>query len=199
MSGEVQSSRASRNGLRTYAEYVFGLVLPGEKVALHVEPDAGFEAPLEGWTHEDLTLMIAEGRRQFDEQVAHLERIRGRAQWLFSTGLALGAVIAAVGAQVFQHGQAGVTLIWVIGIVTATWALLGAVAILTVRADFEGIATKVLADYPPPVEEQLARDYAEMLEGGDLTVNTVLTLFRQAVLWMIVGSYATLLAFLLSR
>lgn len=188
-----------RNGLVVYAKHIWGLFAPGDPVPLHYDPDESFTAPLENWQPEDLRLMIEEGRRQYDEQIAHLERIRGRAQWLFTTGLALGAAIATVGAGVFKDQDWYVVVIWLAAIALATWASLGAAAILTVRKDFDGIATSVLSTYAPPIEKQLARDYAEMLETGDLTVNTALTLFRQAVLWMTIAGYATLIAFLLSR
>jgi hypothetical protein len=191
--------RTPRNGLLVYAMHVLGLLTPGDPVPLHIDPDENFDAPLEAWTHDDLRLMIEAGQRQYDEQVAHLERTRGRAQWLFSIGLALGAVIATVGAEVFNHPRWYAVVIWFVGIATATWAFLGSAAILTVRKDFDAIVTRVLSTYESPIEERLARDYAEMLEAGDLTVNTTLTLFRQSVLWMMLGGYATLVAFLLSR
>jgi hypothetical protein len=195
----MPQEQKSRNGLLVYAKHIWGLFAPGDRVALHQDPDDTFSAPLENWERDDLRLMIEEGRRQYDEQIAHLERIRGRAQWLFTTGLALGAAIATVGTGVFKNPDWYTVSIWIVGIAIATWALLGAAAILTVRKDFDGIVTSVLSTYSPPIETQLARDYAEMLETGDLTVNTALTLFRQAVLWMTIAGYATLIAFLLSR
>lgn len=68
-----------------------------------------------------------------------------------------------------------------------TYAALGAAAVLTVRADFQAIHTKPLSDYTSPLEEQLARDYAEMLQSGAETVNTRLSVYRQAVVWLIDG------------
>ena len=199
MTASVAQGQKPRNGLLVYAMHVLGLLTPGDPVPLHYDPDHTFTAALKNWQEDDRRLMIEEGRRQYDEQIAHLERIRSRAQWLFTTGLALGAATATVGAGVVKDPDWYTVIIWTFGIATATWALLGAVAILTVRKDFDGIATSVLSTYVPPIEERLARDYAEMLETGDLTVNTALTLFRQAVVWMTIAGYATLIAFLLSR
>jgi hypothetical protein len=140
--------------------------------------------------------MIAEGRRQYDEQVAHLERIRDRAKWLITVTFAIGTALAAIAPDAFDDAWS--FRVWLLAAVTTTYSALGAVSILTGRADFDGIATKVLASYAPPIRPRLTRDYAEMLELGDLTVATRLTLFRQAVVWTLIGSYATLAAFLLS-
>jgi hypothetical protein len=188
-----------RNGLVVYAMYVAGLFAPGVSVPLHVDPDESFEAALDRWETEDLQLMIAEGQRQYDGQLAQLDQIRSRAQWLFSTALALGAALATFAKVALLNGGVVEAGLWILAAATGTWALLGSVAIITVRADFEGIATKRLSAYAPPVAKRLARDYAEMLERGDLTVATTLTLFRQAVLWLIMSAYASLLTFLLTR
>jgi len=53
--------------------------------------------------------------------------------------------------------------------------MLGAVAVLVVKADFEAIHADALSTYAPPILKRLAKDYAEMLETGDNTVKTRLT------------------------
>jgi len=51
----------------------------------------------------------------------------------------------------------------------------------------------------PPIKRQLATDYAEILDVGEQTVNTRLTLYRQAVVWLILGGYAALATLLLAQ
>lgn len=185
-------------GTTVYLWHVLGLIMPGHPVPTYEEPVEA-EAALKGWSPADHKLMIEEGRRQYDQQVSDLKHTRDRAQWLFTAALALVTAIAAVGASIFPHPAWYVLLLWLAGLVATTYAALGAAAVLTVRADFQAIHTKPLSEYASPVEEQLARDYAEMLETGEETVNTRLSVYRQAVVWLISGGYLTLLAWLLAQ
>lgn len=185
-------------GTTVYLWHVLGLIMPGQPVPTYEEP-AEYEAPLEGWSPNDRKLMIEEGRRQYDQQVADLKHVRDRAQWLFTTALTLVAAIGAVGADILSHPSWHALVLWIVGLATTTYAALGAAAVLTVRADFQAIHTRPLSEYTSPVEKQLARDYAEMLETGEETVNTRLSVYRQAVVWLIIGGYFALLAWLLGR
>jgi hypothetical protein len=62
------------------------------------------------------------------------------------------------------------------------------------RADFKLIDTAVLSKKPLPIELYLAEAYSRMLREGENTVATRITIFRQAVLWIIVGGYMGLIA-----
>jgi cytochrome c oxidase assembly factor CtaG len=139
--------------------------------------------------------MIEEGRRQLDRQLSDLEQIRGRAQWLFTVGAAITTVLAGTFAA--NHGQGGRLALWVLGIALLVVGVAGAAAVMTSRADFRMIDTAVLSGYAPPVHPLLARDYSRMLRVGENTVATRLTIFRQAVLYVILGGYLGLLASLL--
>jgi hypothetical protein len=75
----------------------------------------------------------------------------------------------------------------------------GAAAVMAVRADFRMIDTAVLSSYRPPVQPTLARDYSRMLGAGEDTVATRLTIFRQSVVYVILGGYFGLLASFLGR
>jgi threonine dehydrogenase-like Zn-dependent dehydrogenase len=73
----------------------------------------------------------------------------------------------------------------------------GAAAVMTVRADFKMIDTTVLSASQPPILMALAASYSRMLATGENTFATRLTVFRQAVVFVIVGGYLGLLAVLL--
>ena len=74
----------------------------------------------------------------------------------------------------------------------------GAAAILTVKADFKVIHAAVLSASTPPVDQALASSYSRMMSTGENTVATRLTVFRQAVVFSLIGGYLSLLAVLIA-
>lgn len=182
------------HGQWVYFAHVFGLLLPGESLPQHQAHRIGAR-PLYNWGEDDLFLMIDEGRRQLDRQLSDLAGIRGRAQWLFTVGAAITAVLA--GALLSEASYGWVLVLWILGLALLVIGVGGAAAVMTVRADFGMIDTAVLSSYRPPVRYALARDYSRMLRVGEDTIATRLTIFRQAVLYVILGGYSGLLAALI--
>jgi hypothetical protein len=176
---------------RVYFVHIMGLVRPGERLpSFEVHPRT--RGSLEGWEDGDLQLLVDEGRRQFDRQLGDLDRLRGRAQFLFTIGLALGGAIASQATD--SSDCLGATLSWVIGLAATAFAVLGAAAIMTGRADFEMIDSAALSRYDSPVLRPLAEDYADMLRTGEETVAARLSLFRLAAVWLILGALAGLIS-----
>jgi hypothetical protein len=138
-------------------------------------------------------------RRQADRQLADLEQIRGRAQWLFTVGVPIVTAIATVIAAIGNGDSAWWKVAWVASLLIAGYGVVGAAAIMTIRADFNEIDSAVLSGYKPPILARLAVDYAEMLAVGEDTVATRLTVFRQAVVWLIIGGYGGLITWLAVR
>lgn len=190
------AARRLVNAQWIYAAHVAGLLLPGEQLPQYRAHTAAGQ-PLEGWTDNDFAVMIEEGRRQFDRQLSDLEQIRGRAQWLFTVGAAVIAALA--GGFASSHAHSGRLALWIAGLALLVLGVGGAAAVMAVRADFRMIDTAVLSGYTAPVQPALARDYSRMLGPGEDTVATRLTLFRQAVVYVILGGYFGLLALLLGR
>jgi len=69
---------------------------------------------------------------------------------------------------------------------------------MVVRADFGTIDTALLSQTTPPILRPLATSYSRMLATGENTVVTRLTVFRQAVLFVISGGYLGLAAFVIN-
>jgi hypothetical protein len=183
-------------GQRIYGLHVLGLLMPGQEIPVFVSHQITPE-PLDGWESDDLQIMIDEGRRQLDSQIAQLEAIRGRAQWLFTIG---AAIVAALGGSFVAVGPGwALSVLWLVAIAAITYGVAGVAAIMTVRADFNGIDTAVLSSKPRAVLRSLAGSYSRMLADGENTVATRLTVFRQAVVFVIVGGYLGLLAVLIHR
>jgi hypothetical protein len=143
--------------------------------------------------------MVDEGRRQADRQLADLAQIRGRAQWLFTVGVPIVTAIATVLAAVGNGDSAWWNAAWAASLLIAGYGVVGAAAIMTIRADFNEIDSAVLSRYKPPILTRLAADYAEMLAVGEDTVATRRTVFRQAVVWLIIGGYGGLITWLAVR
>jgi hypothetical protein len=187
-------------GTRVYFGYVAFLLLPGHRPpSYYPEEDeevAGRVASLSGWRDDDLAIMIDEGRRELDRQMDDLKEIRARAQWLFTAALTLTVALAAAAIPIFKHGGRVDKGMWVASLVAASYGALGGAAINTVRADYTSISTWALAAYDAPIHRKLAVDYAEVLGTGKIMLDTRISLFRQAVVWVIVGGALGLTAWL---
>jgi len=186
------------HGHWVYLAHVFALLRPGAAVPNF--PAHQIQAqPMAGWADAELQLMIDEGRRQSDRQLADIERLRGRAQWLFTVGVAIVTAVAAVFGA-FDSGDSGWwVVLWVLSLLAVGYGVLGVAAIMTIRADFEGVDSAVLSSYEQPILNKLAGDYASMLGTGENTVATLLTVYRQAVVWVLIGGYGALITWLAVR
>lgn len=190
--------RLFARGQSTYLVHVLALLLPGREVpVLPAHPTPA--QPLTDWNDDELKLMLDEGRRQGDRQVATLEQIRGRAQWLFTFGAPSVVAVASVYATIGKNDSDWWTLVWLSSLLAVGYGVIGAAAIMTVRADVNMIDSAVLSGYSRPILKALAADYAGMMRDGENTVATRLTLFRQAVVWVIVGGYGALITWLAVR
>jgi hypothetical protein len=181
-------------GQQIYFSHVLALLTPGVETPQH-ESHRSQPKPLDDWSEPDHLLMIEEGRRQADRQLSDLSEVRGRAQWLFTVGV---AATIAVGGAFGADGPAGArTALFITSLFTLGYGVAGAVAIMAGRADFGLIDATVLSHQQPPIERYLAGAYSRMLRVGENTVATRITIFRQAVLWIILGGYMGLIAALI--
>jgi len=181
-------------GVSVYFGYVSHLLLPGRRVPSYFE-EQHFQASLPNWPDADLQLLIDEGRRQADSQGATLLEVRGRAQWLFTGALAVVTALAAAASVVLTSPcLTWEKVLWFVSISIVGYAALGAAAVITVRGDFGAILASELSTRKPPLLPSVAKDYAEMLEIGDNTVNTIISVYRQAVVWLLLGSTCGLIS-----
>jgi hypothetical protein len=167
-----------------YVRHVAALLLPGLSpggfTAHQTEPD-----DISGWSADELRLLVEEGRRQLDRQRAELERVQTRAQFLFTTAVALLAVFVS---QTDRIGG-GAAVLWALGLAAVAWGMLGAAALMSVRAEFGGIdSTRLSHQQASEVLFSLARAYSSTVRVGENTVATRITVFRDAVLLVVVGA-----------
>ncbi len=154
-----------------------------------------------GWPDEDQELLIAEGRRQIDRQIADLERVRSRCQFLFTTVLGLlvivlGTVRTIAGPD--SHRVFLALLLWCGSVISIILGLLGTAALITTRKDLKIVDAAILSRASPPVLAQLAIGYADAVRTGENSVATALTVQRDAVLLVIVGAFTYMAAWLLA-
>lgn len=166
-----------------YFDHVVGL-LPGKSVS-SFSADQTTAGDMTEWTDNDKLLLIEQGRIQLARQRQDLENIRQRAQFLFTT--ALGTIgVATLGFEKLAT-QIGPLLLWSLGMLILMIALLGTAAVVVTKKELREIHTSILSMQQSPLHDSLAPAYATSMSQGENTVATQITVFRDAVFFLIVG------------
>jgi hypothetical protein len=170
-----------------YLAHLRGL-WPGAKVpCFRMHPSSPND--IEGWGVEDRQVLIEEGRRQLDAQRDQSEQIRGRAQFLFTTAIGLAAVSFAGRPTVFAAKSDAPLTIWSLGLLLTMLGLFGTASVIVARKEFGSIdASLMTIQYEPPVPPKLAASYSRQVQRGADTVATLLTVYRDAVLLVMLGA-----------
>ncbi len=186
-----------------YADHVGSLLVPGRKVKTHesVAGPAAETGTLEGWTDDDLQLLLEEGRRTLDRQASGLDRVRGTAQVLLPTATALlvifGTELQRVQLEPTTWLRWAMYGLWFLGTLLVLLSGLGAAAILSVRGEFGAVLPTLLSQEKTPVLRETARAYAEQMAIGANTVATRITLVRDAVTLFALGGLVYLALWLI--
>lgn len=167
-----------------YFWHVLGLVRPGREVpSFTIHQNA--TGDLKDWDAADYDLLIEQGRAQIARQRTDLEHTRGRAQFLFTTGLGVltlsMATLPHVVTSLFAYA------LWVVGILATLVSVLGAAAVVVVRKDFRDVDTALVSQQYSPVSVAVARAYAASVSEGENTVATQVTNLRNAVAALLVS------------
>ena len=178
-------------GQSIYLKHVLALVAPGRRVDVPVVHQI-VPGTLDKWEKDDYDRLIDEGHRQLDGQLSDLKELRSRSQWLFTVGSAAAASLGA--AFVKAHPSARGTVVGLLALLALLYGIAGVAAIMAVRADFIKIDTALLSQKVPPISRELAVSYSRMLGTGENTVAARLTIFRQAVVFLILGGCLGLVA-----
>ncbi|MER6560170.1 hypothetical protein ABT300_21025 [Streptomyces sp. NPDC001027] len=164
---------------RLYLIYCMALLHPGRTLPTFAEfPDRTCD--LNQHSDDELTLLIEEGRRQLDRQMADLDRIRNRAGVLATVSLALTAALATKASGAVQQHWILLAL-YICSCTLAVLAIAGAASVLSARAVFGRTDTYLATQAARPLRTSLAETYAELSGVGEETVRTFLTVFRDAV------------------
>ncbi len=155
---------------------------PGAKV-LTLDVHTAQPGDLEGWSDEELQVLVGEGQRQLDGQTAELERVRSRSQARFTTNLVVGGLYGAVFGLASSNSDTVAIVVWLAGALLWLSSTLGALSIVVGNRELGAIdSTRLSAQPAGGVLRALASGYARAVKSGANTCATVLTVFRDAFL-----------------
>lgn len=147
------------------------------------------------WNTDDLARVIEIASAQLASQRVQLERLLTRAQLLFTTLLAIFALIVGLAPGIWSS-TAPVLHAWIprslfaIGVVLLGSALTGAAAALAVPKTFCVMDATVLSHWSEFDLRRFAREYVECVGPGQETNNAHLTVFGEAVRLTVYGALA---------
>jgi hypothetical protein len=171
---------------RIYLEQLPGLwagrAVPAYSVH-NIEP-----GDLKGWSNEELTILVDEGRQQLGRQSRDLEQVRNRATFLLTTGLGLLALVLAAVSDITVINNPAPFVVWSLGGLAVLLGVLGAAAVVVANKELGMIDTALLSRQESPIYSGLATAYARAVRAGENTVATQITVYRDAVLLVLVGA-----------
>jgi hypothetical protein len=182
---------------QAYLLHLVALFWPGRAVPVF-KVDMSTTGDLAGWTKEDRTLLIDEGRRQIDRQRDDLERIRSRSAFLLTTSLGLVAAAVAVITRVSRDPSLAAFVVLAVGLLAVVVGLLGAASLLTAQSEISSIHASLLSRQTSPIDAPTALAYASMVRTGENTVATRLTLFRDATSLLVIGAILETIAWFIT-
>lgn len=171
--------------LRGYLWHCLAVFRPGSAVPVFQQPKR-FWGNLAGISETEASLIVEEGRRQFDRQSGTLEHLRTNAGILLTLGLAEVALLAD-GAQASFSRNCLVAGLWILSAIFVLFGVLGVLGVLTAQAAFGHIDTLTLAATTGNRLRELACLYADRCQVGDCTVAARVTVIRDATWSLAVG------------
>ncbi len=173
--------------LRLYFGTIVQLIWPGH---VHQVPDTyGDVHPgdLQHWPRENLQVLLAEGRRHLERANENFERLRTRAQWLFTTTLAYITLALSQSSTAAEHP--GTFVLWYLGLAAAFVAALGSAAVFLATAQLGTVDSVLLSNEPPDadLDRVLAEAYTTAARTTANLLNVRFTILRDALWFLVLG------------
>jgi hypothetical protein len=161
---------------------------PGRQVPVFVVHNVPI-GDLSNWTDAELTLVLEEGRRQLDRLFDEVEKVRVRSQFLFTSTVALLVVVLA-GRHTMSAAKNDISLaLWALAIAVVGLGMLGTASIIASRKDLRAIDTAMFTTTEErPLLRELVTAHARSVKDSTNTVYTQITMFRDAVLVVMIGA-----------
>jgi hypothetical protein len=169
-----------------YLQHLLGL-WPGATVPVF-EVHNIEQGNLEGWSDPELAYALDEGRRQVDRLFEDVERVRTRAQFLFTTCAGFLVVIFAGRTTMLAAKSDAPLALWSLAIVLTGLGLLGSASVIVARKDLRAIDTvKLTTTTERPLLRELVAAYGRSVRECTNTASTQITVFRDAVWLVLIG------------
>ena len=120
---------------------------------------------------------------------------------LLTVNIALIGFLAALLHHLLQLHQSRrdvAIAFWVLAVLLVLFGTGFAAAVVSTKANFTQIDTTEISRWKPPVLQELARDYADSVRLGEITVAMRVTVFRVATRLTLWGALVAAIAFVVS-
>lgn len=185
-SDQSRTPPIERSELVLYLKQIRGLWAGRTVPVVCTGRDESFE--IAGLSEDDLRLVTALAQRQLDSLSTQLEQIRQRAQFLFTTLLALIGVAFATLGKLQAEARPLSFLLLSLSMVTLVLALLGSVGIIVNKTYMGEVDSAFVTRQSRDRLFASAKDHLESVQPSSETVATAVTLFRDAALLTILGT-----------
>lgn len=190
MKDAVEPNHASKSAqpteLSVYVSHVAALLWPGS-TSKFFTVHSRTSGALDGWQTRDFDLLIEQGRLQLNRQRQDLENIRSRGQFLFTSALGVLGLIGFALPEIARSVDGLAFVLWITSGALTLITILGAAAVVVARKTVGEVDASILSRVDSPIEETLARAYGDSISEGENTVATEITVFRDAVLFLVLG------------
>lgn len=167
-----------------FARHVVGLLRPGRPGPTHAV-DSNTVSPIDDLDDSELDTLLEEGRRDEDRHLAQLDAIRGRAQSAQLTTLALLTVYASqLGPVLDVKRHSWLLGGYIVGAGFAIWGLLGLLSVGMTQVALSTMHPAIVTGLPRPLKASLATEYAHAAIENSPVIATLLSVFREAVMWI---------------
>lgn len=184
-------------GRLVYLSYLAALLRPGHP-PIQLNADQTVQGTTDHWSADELKLLVEEGRRQHDALITEIASTRSRAQYAFTLAVALVAALVAQLNAAQENEVDGEQLLYAVLILTMV-GLLGCLSLMVVQVGISSVHAGVLSGWDPPVLQKLASDYSESVIYTGKTSKTMLTVYRESVLYVSLGAALNALYWLIYR
>lgn len=177
--------------LRLYINHCLSLIRPGATPRFIEYAQTTEHSDLASWDHDELELLIEQGKYQLERQHNQLRDLQTRSQFLLTT--ALGALLFAVNrlSDILQS-ESNNAIIWTILLILAVLFLfigaLGVASNIAAKNLLGTIDIILLSKVEPPRKLAVAQAYLEYVIPGENTLVTRFTIFWIAIMFLLLGT-----------
>lgn len=184
-----------------YVNHCLALIRPGTTPRVAKYAQATEHSDLASWDHDDLELLIEQGKYQLERQQNQLRDLQARSQFLLTT--ALGAILFAVNrlSDILQSESNNATIWTILLIFAVLFLFIGALGVASniVTKNLLGtIDITRLSNVESPRKLVLAQAYLKYVIPGENTLTTRSVIFGIATMFLLIGTLLLAIAWVFS-